>query len=128
MVGKALQADYKKGLSAAICQYIVEKSGLAKTDFGTAEHWFADMGTIELHGDVYTLVGGVDAATGKTVRIYLYRDEVLYSVAANGFDSEMSEMDYRSFKSGHRFQYTSDDFSNKVKIYRPENYTWKISY
>ena len=118
--GQELLSYYQNDLTADLVQYMVEESGLAEMDFGDTPHWFEDLGEVVLdERDAYFVVGGVEAETGVTRRLYLYDGAYLISTPADTFHSEMDALEYAHFRGGERIE--KPDFHSpwpSIGIYR----------
>lgn len=82
---------YQNDAGPSFCAYLAEESGLVQEDFGETPWELVPQGAVELEGDRWFLVSGVNADTGETVRQYLYRGMDLTSVPAEEFSLELKE-------------------------------------
>lgn len=88
---------------------LVEECGLAEMDFGDRAYHMEDLGTVVVNEDNYVLVGGVEESTGQTTRLYLYNMMYLISVPPDGFDPNMSTLDYARILMGEKIPRPADE-------------------
>lgn len=102
--GNEVYDYYRDTLKWELVAYLVEESGLTTMDFGEDVYWLEKRDTVTLQGDTYILVGGVDAESGETVRLYLYNPQYLISTPADTFDPDMGQLEYFHFTGGPKIE------------------------
>ena len=107
--GEEILSYYQKEVPVEIVARLVEECGLGEMEFGDRAYRMENLGTITLHDDDYVLVGGVEEATGQTVRLYLYNNMYLISIPAADFDPNMSFIDYARLLMGDKISKPGND-------------------
>lgn len=107
--GEEILSDYQEKVPLEVVTYLVEGCDLRAMDFGDRAFHLEDRGTVTLYEDTYTLMAGVEEATGQTTRLYLYNSGYLVSVSAAEFDPNMDHVDYMHLLMGDRVPEPGDD-------------------
>lgn len=105
---------YENEAGTALCQFLVEQTGLAQEDFGGDGFRLEPQGTVELAERTWFLVSGLDESSGETVRQYIFDGAYLTSLPAEEFS-----LDLKTYQlSGGRFNSTWEDVPRFLWISR----------
>lgn len=105
---------YENEAGAALCEFLVEQSGLAREDFGGDGFRLEAQGAVELGEKTWFLVRGLDEDTGETVRQYIFDGVYLTS-----FPAEEFSLDLKAYQlNGDRFNSTWEDVPRFLWISR----------
>lgn len=107
--GEEILSYYQEKVPLEVVTYLVEGCDLRMMDFGDRAFHLEDRGTVTLYEDTYTLMAGVEEATGQTTRLYLYNGAYLVSVSAAEFDPNMDHVDYMHLLMGDKVPEPGDD-------------------
>ena len=105
---------YENEAGTALCQFLVEQTGLAQEDFGGDGFRLEPQGAVELAERTWFLVSGLDESSGETVRQYIFDGAYLTSLPAEEFS-----LDLKTYQlSGGRFNSTWEDVPRFLWISR----------